>query len=157
MAYATLAELKARLGSNVSATAPGMFDQLTDRTTAVTANDTEGNAALAYADSFINAKVGKRYAVPVVGDATALAFLRDVCLDIAEWRLWSNTSFKQSIPERVKDSSRTAFDLLDAVADGDAVLPSAVALSEPTAARGSGAVTGGDDRVFTSSNLGALI
>ena len=75
----------------------------------------------------------------------------------AEWRLWSSTPFKSDIPQRVQDASRVAFDLLDAIADGEAVIPSAVALSEPSAARGAGAVAAGDDRVFTYDNMGALL
>ncbi len=156
MAYATLSDLQTRLGSNVDAADPGLYDQLTDRVDAEAASATVGTAALNWASARMNAKLGARYLVPIsTADAEALAFLRAMCLDMAGFRLWSSAAQRELIPQRVLDSWNDAVELLREIVAGDGVLPSAIELSSPIA-QGDVADSGGDTRVFTPSNLGQM-
>ena len=157
MAYASLADLQTRCGKNVSASDPGGYDQLTDRVDATTASDTVGTAALAWGSERIDAKIGVRYAVPVDTSSStdAAAFLKAMTLDLAEWRLWSSTAFREAIPQRVVDSFNDAVELLREIADGKAVIPSAVELAEPSS-HGDTATSGGRTAVLTETNMANL-
>lgn len=152
MAYAVLADLKSRLGSNASP--PGLYEQVTDRTGASAGDDTVGQEILDGAHGQLNAYLAKRYKVPVdvSSDATLAAFLKDAVLILAEYRAWQSHPKRRSIPDRVSEALRNLTSLLNRIADGKAALPGEAAVAETT----STGITGeafGHERVFTEDAL----
>lgn len=149
MAYATLAEFKRRLGSSSSPL--GLYEQLTDRIAATTANDTVGQDLLDEAQALINMWLAKRYATPVsTADAATAATLRKVTLDLAEYGAWASAAPRRTLPERVKQAFDAAMEWLRDVAAGKAELPGAAAAE---AAESSSAEAAGYARVWTEEGL----
>lgn len=148
MAYATLAELKARLGSNASP--PGLYEQLTDRVSGTTANDAVGQALLDEAAALVDAYLARRYAVPIdaSGDALLAAWLRGAALDLAVYSAWAQSPLRPETLRRVVDERAARIAMLEAIAAGRADLPAAN--GAPASASGgsmSATVDGGDVRL----------
>ena len=136
MAYATLTELKAWLGTNVSATNPGPYEQLTDYVTGGTASDTKGQVAIDGGEGEVNAYVSMKYSVPVDTSlhTQAAHLLRRLTLSIAEYILWKSHPRREEIPERVQNSYDDAIDMLKNIASGELALP--IISTEPEGATG---------------------
>lgn len=156
MAYATLADLKARLGSATSP--PGPYQRLTDRTAMTTADDAVGQALLDEAAGVVSAYLAGRYAVPVdaSSDMGLAAFLRGTTLDLAEYRAWQSSPIRKEMPGSVQAAYDNAIALLRRIADGDLPLPSAAALPGSTAT-GTTAEAVGTPRVFTNEAMEGLM
>lgn len=144
MAYSTTTEMKARVGSNASTTAPGDYEILTNRLGGTTGVDSVATEAIAYADGRINSYIaGAGYAAPIDSDdETVVALLRGFSLDIAVHHLWKNHPSRKTIPDRVQEAYDDAIDWLDQLAKGNVKLPSSVELEESPSA-GIGVAHGG--------------
>lgn len=156
MPYATLSDLQARLGSQVSSSNPGIYQQLTDRLAATTENSTVGQELLDAAQGYVDSKLGVRYAVPIntsLAGAVAASMLRSLVLDIAEWRAWKEHAFNEDIPGRVTDAYNHAVASLGDIVDAEAIIPSLVELEGPTQ-RGFTTSVGGHARVFNVDQSG---
>ncbi|MFO0971828.1 MAG: phage protein Gp36 family protein [Phycisphaerae bacterium] len=150
MAYATLSELKVRLGS--ASSPPGLYEQITDRLNATTANDTVGQALLDSASAIIDQRLARRYAVPIdTSDAVAAAWLRHATLVIACWTGWVEHPTRAKNKDTVADEYRAIDAALTAIADGAAALPSAGVLA-PATGGGTVAKSVGWERDFTEEN-----
>lgn len=141
MPYATLAEFKVRTGSRTSP--PGLYEQMTDRVAATTANDTIGQALLDDAESVVNQKLALRYAFPVdTGDSILAAFLKRCTIIIATFHGWGEHPKLSANRENVKTLYDEVMKVLSAIATGDQDVP---ATTPPTRATtgGSPAYVGG--------------
>jgi phage gp36-like protein len=128
MAYAVLADLKQRLGSQT--TPPGLYEQLTDRLSATTADDAVGQALLDDAQATVDQKLAGRYAVPIdtTGDATLAAWLKNASLVIATWNGWSRHPIRSRLKENVEADYKAVMKTLEAIAAGIEELPAASVL-----------------------------
>jgi len=156
--YATLADLKLRLGQNVSTTNPGLYDQATSRTPPwVVADDIVGQASLDYAQARVNACINTRYEIPVVTtDVETLAMLRGLVLDISSYHLYATHPHEgNDVPSRIQNAYDDAKEELDEIGKGICVLPSAKKLPGPTVI-GTVAKAGGDAVVFDESERSGL-
>lgn len=152
MAYAVLADLKSRLGSNVSP--PGLYEQITDRTGGSVGSDIVGQEILDDAHGTLNAYLAGRYQVPVdvSADTTLAAFLKKAVLVLAEYGAWQTHPRRKTIPERVGDAHSKLVSLLNRIADGKAALPGEAAVPSST----STGITGqaiGFGRKFTEDTV----
>lgn len=152
MSYATLDDLKQWLGSRVNP--PGLYDQLTDRVDATTADDAVGQEILDAAHGEVNGWIARRYAVPVDAstDATSAQQLKGVTLNIAEYKAWASNPVRKTIPERVADNYATAVKWLTAVTSGKAALPGAAEIPAATI-NGPKATAIGHEQRFTEDAL----
>lgn len=155
MAYATLDDLKLRLGSNTSP--PGLYEQLTDRVNSTTANDAVGQDVLDAAHGEVNGWIAKRYAVPVdvSSDTTLAQRLKGVTLDIAEHNAWSSNPIRKTIPDRVTDNYAAATKWLTAVGAGKADLPGVTEIPATTV-NGPKAIAIGHEQRFTEEAMKEL-
>jgi phage gp36-like protein len=150
MAYVSVAQLEARLGSSI-------YARLTDRVNGTTGNDTVAQQVLDEAEALANSYLAIRYATPV--DLSAHPELADVLtarvLDLAEYLAWRSSPFVNDVPERVRMLWHEATRWLEALASGRIHLPSV----RPPPSR-----TSEDDapqvrstpRTFTASELNGL-
>lgn len=153
MAYATLSDLRSRLGSQVSASDPGIFQQLTDKNAATTESTSVATVALDAASGIIDMKLGVKYAVPIVTtNTTVLAVLNGYTLDITEWKVWKEHPQRKTIPARVQTAYDEAIQMLDDLVLGNATLPSDVPLAGNTA-DGAEFTGGGFARAMTETAL----
>lgn len=157
MAYSTIAQLKSRLGSNASASAPGDYELLTNRLGGTTADDDVAQESIDFADGRINSYIaGAGYASPVDSDDdTVNALLRGFSLDIAAWHLFKNHPSRKTIPERVQEAYSDAIDWLEQLASGKVKLPSSVELAEDPSSGVAGA-HGGWTKQLTEDALEAF-
>ncbi|MFH1417267.1 MAG: phage protein Gp36 family protein [Planctomycetota bacterium] len=155
MSYATLDDLKQRLGSN--ADPPGAYEQLTDRVTLTTGDDAVGQEVLEAAHGEVNGWLAKRYTVPIAvsADATLAQRLRGVTLDLAEHGAWETSPTRITTPKRVADNYAAAIRWLTEVAAGGASLPGVTEVPAATV-NGPTAMTVGHEARFTEDNLKGL-
>lgn len=157
MAYATLQHLKDRLGSRTSATNPGLYEQMTDRLSAVTADDAIGQSLLDDAESVVNQKLAKRFSVPVdVSSDTVVAnYLRRCAIIIATYHGWNEHPKLASKRETVQALYDEVMTQLNAIADGRQELPATTTPTSATATPTS-ATAVGHERIFTEDAVGGL-
>ena len=158
MAYATLTDLKLRLGSNT--TPPGLYEQLTDRVDLTTANDAVGQEILDAAHGEINGYLARRYVVPVdvTADATLAQQLKGVALAIATKVAWENSPGRFTLPRKFTEAMsgyNQAILWLKDVAAGKVILP-AVAAPAAATAEGASATAVGHAQVFTEEAMEGL-
>jgi phage gp36-like protein len=155
MSYATLTEGKQRLGTQT--TPPGLYEQLTDRLAATTANDLVGAEILAAAEAEVNGAIARRYKVPVdvSADAPLAAQLKAITLTLFEGIAWQTHPMRRKTPDTVRDAMNAARAWLKAVADGSMTLPGATAIAAATA-DGASATAVGHTRVFTEDAMAGL-
>jgi phage gp36-like protein len=103
----------------------------------------------------IRAKVGVKFVIPadLSPYAGVAEFLRELELDLVEGELWGRV--RETVPERVKEKVKATMSLLDAIAKGEAVLPTAAELPSATAGAGTATVTG-SERVFTRDAMDGM-
>lgn len=156
MAYATLTEFKARLGSNVSP--PGMYEMLTDRVDATTGDDAVGQAMVDEANAWVNQKLARRYRVPIdtTGEAELAAWLRSAVLTIATWQAWVRHPVRSTIKLVIQGQYDALVATLERIAAGAESLVSTAALPGPTS-DGAAATAFGDDVVLTKDGLAGLM
>lgn len=150
MAYITVEDLEARLGSE-------LYARLTDREAGVSANSGVAQQIVDEAESLLDGYLARRYATPidVSGDAGLANVLALRSLDLAEFLAWRGSPFTSDVPER----ARLAFDetqrWLARVADGRLALAAA---SPPRGASASGAQVQYESRPrrFTHDELDGL-
>jgi phage gp36-like protein len=157
MAYSTISELKTRLGSSVSATAPGEYQLLTNRLGGTTGDDSVATAAILYADGRINSYVtAAGFATPVDSDdAEVNTVLNSFSLDIAAYHLWQTHPSHKTIPDRIQAAYDDAIAWLEGLAKGTTALPATTPLASSTA-DGVTIQTGGWTSVMTEDSLGPL-
>lgn len=158
MAYATLTDLKLRLGQNISSTNPGLYDQATSRVPPwTTADDTVGQAALDWSEARVNAKVNVRYEIPVsLSDGQTAAMLLGLVLDLAAYHLYATHPHEgNEVPARIQSAYDDAVETLNQIAEGKCVLPSATLLPGPSVL-GTVALAGGDAVVFDEAARSGL-
>jgi len=150
MSYATLDELKQRLGTDI-------YGQLTDRVNGEVADDDVGNAILDGAHGTINGFVARRFLVPVdVSTDTSLAqFLRKHTLNVAEYDAWAEWPFRSEINERVKFNYQETIRVFRDIAAGKAELPGAAAIPSANVT-GPSAIAIGEARIFTKDSMKGL-
>ena len=155
MSYATLDDLKQRLGSDPDLKVG--YEQLTDRTGGTTADDAVGQEVLDAAHGDVNGWIAKRYAVPVdvSSDATLAQKLEGITLDIAMYRAFALAAPRITVPERVADIYADAIKWLVEVAKGKATLPGATEIPAATIHGPSAAVVGHEAR-FTEDSMKSL-
>lgn len=114
MAYGTLEGFEAWLGSQVSSSNPGQYQQLTDKVNADTESDTEGQAALDVASSLIDSYLECRYAVPLT-TVPQIIVLRTY--QLAAWDLVTASGFNRSLEpiQRIRVMADGAMDWLEKV------------------------------------------
>lgn len=154
--YATLAELKTRLGTSVSDPV-GIYDQITDRVAMVVANDTVGQELVEAGTSEINSRLARRYLTPidVSIDAALASTLKEFNLVISEFKGYALHPAKPRIPDRVSAAYRAIIEQLDAIAAGDSALPGAAPIPSATSS-GPRVTAVGNDRQFTQERLKGL-
>jgi len=159
VAYASTQNLKDWIGSNVSSTNPGLYQQLTDRVSATTESGTVGTMALDRAEGVIDAKLsspranyGKGYKVPVDVSSSSIlsAFLVGLNCDIAGYYLFGGHGMRETIPERIVKAFDAAMEMLEDIAEGDAMLPTDSALAGATQA-GASLRYGAEARQFSET------
>lgn len=156
MAYATLQNLKDRLGSSTSPV--GMYQRLTDRVSLATANDTVGQELVDQAEGVINGYLAGRYLTPVnvAVDAALATTLRDLTLAIAGFKAYTtHPVLAAQVAAAVRAAYDEAISLLKRIADGKAALPGAVEIPSPVSS-GSPATAAGSPRVTTDDNMAGM-
>jgi len=154
--YATLAQFKARLGSQSSPT-PGVYEQLTDRNNMSVADDTVGQELVDQAEGDINAYLGQRYQTPVAvaGNDTLATTLRKWTLTMAAYEAYVQHPVLRDPDPAVKDAYDKTISLLKRIADGVAALPGASAIPAATSS-GSPAYSGGHPKKYTPDAMDGL-
>lgn len=150
MAYATLDDVKQRLGTSI-------YTQLTDRVNGAVADDDVGQELLDGSHGVLNARIKsspRRYRVPVdvSSDTTLAAFLKDAVLDVVEYQAWQGWPGRKRVPERVENGYRETIAYFDRIAKGDAELPGEVDVQADTSS-----ITGnafGYEQRFNESDMG---
>jgi phage gp36-like protein len=147
--YATTTQFKEWLGSQVSSSAPGAYQQLMDRLTAVSGGDGVATELLTQASAEIDSRLAVRgVTTPVeTDDESASAKLRQLTLDIATWRGMASHPKIKEIPERVQLAYDEALVWLADFVAGDAMLPGDAGAVESV----SRLAVGGGDRVMTNT------
>lgn len=150
MAYATLTQLKDRLGL-------ATYARLTDRAAGVTANDSVGQEVLDQAHAIADSYLSVRYATPVdlaqrpeVGVVLAARVL-----DVAEGMAWRGSPFVGDMPARVRYVASEGERWLRDVADGRVHLPAAAPPASRTASDDSPRFSG-TERVLRGEELEEL-
>lgn len=140
MAYATLDDLRLRFGPEI--------DDVLDRDGDQEQDAGLSDAILADASAEIDAIIGVRYPVPVVG----APYLKVACCEIARYRLYDF-----SVPEEAEKRYQNTIKRLQAIASGEANLTdeNGAAIDDLTAvSQAPGAVyKEGRRRVFTDEKL----
>ncbi|MBX3396505.1 MAG: DUF1320 family protein [Phycisphaerae bacterium] len=147
-AYATLAELKTRLGDE-------LYAQLSDLSGGTTPSDTVGQARLDDAHGYVNARLSARYLTPIdtTGNSTLAEMLRAfVCAVVAHDLLAMHGDAMNNLRPGVDTRLRYWIDLLRDIQSGKAALPGAAPLPSPTSG-GPTSEAFGDERVFTSDSM----
>ena len=156
MAYATLQNLKDRLGSSTSPV--GMYQRLTDRVSMATANDAVGQELVDQAQGVVNGYLAGRYLTPVdvSADTTLAVTLRDLTLAIAAFKAYaSHPLLAAQVAPAVRAAYDEAISLLKRIADGAAALPGAAEIPSPVSS-GSPATAVGSPRVTTDVNMAGM-
>lgn len=143
MAYATLDDLKAKLG--------GKYAQLTDRAggTSATADDGVGQQILDAACSEFDGWVGGRYQTPVdtsVDPARAERIKKSVLI-LAAKAAWEDSPARMAMPPIIRQAYDDEMVWLKAVAAGTAALPGPAVIPSATS-EGPSAVAAGRPLVF---------
>lgn len=150
MAYATLDDLKTRVGA--------IYAQLTDLSGGTTAEDTVGQARLVDAHGKVNVLLAARFKTPVdvSADATLAETLLSIVVSFAAWECYVKHPVKSGkMRAAVEADYREAKDMLLRIADGRASLPGLVPL-ESSVSSGSAAIVVGSPRVIGGDSLAGL-
>lgn len=151
MAYATLAEFKTWIGTD-------LYNQLTDLSGGTTPSDTVGQVRLNGAHGFVNAKIAARYATPVnvAADATLAETLLAIVCSVCTYDLFAlHGDTLSHLREGIDALCQRWIDLLDEIQKGDAALPGA-SIIPPPASSGSPAIVVGNRPVFGNGALEGL-
>ncbi len=150
MAYVTIAQLSARLGST-------LYARLTDRVNGTTADDTVAQQVVEEAEAEADSYLARRYQTPL--DLSAHPELANVLqvrvLDLAEYGTWKSSPFVSDPPQRVHSLARAAVNWFADVASGRLALPAASAPA-PTTATDDGPRVSASERKFTAGELDGL-
>jgi len=157
MSYASVQNLKDRLGYSGDASNPAIYDQLTDPVTLKTADDGYAQTLIDNAQSIMDGWFARRYATPIdtTGDADLARVLREHCLNIAQHHAWTKSPLRKSIPRSTQEAHDETIDWLKAVAEGDADIP-ADEIPEESPTQGFSGKAVGEDRVSTSDAMDGL-
>ena len=139
MSYITQTDVEGRLKQNLQ----GLY--------ALPEDQKDLDTDMASAEGVVNSFVGKRYAVPVT-DATAVAFLKPVTLDIFAATAWARGQGDE-LPKKVKDAYDAAFKLLKDIAKGDITLGGATALAERPSGGAEAIIVDGNTPEFTREQM----
>jgi len=152
--YTTTTDLKSWLGSQVSSTAPGAYQQVMDRIDAVGGGDGVAQELLDQAEAEINSYFSaKSLAIPIsTAESNVAAILRKLTLNIAAFTAWSTHPKVKEVPDRVQSGYDWAQEWLALYAAGDVFIPSSVALATTTAS-GARSEMGSFTPRFTESAL----
>ncbi len=150
MAYATLAELKTRVGDDV-------YAQLSDLSGGGIADDVVGQARLDDAHGLVNMKLAGRYKTPVdTSDTTVANALRAMTCAVAySLLLENNVASTARVSEGKAAEMKRWLDLLEEIYKGKGALPGEAALAGPVSS-GSPAIVVGSPRVFGGDSLSGL-
>lgn len=124
MAYGTLANFKTWLGQNISSSNPGQYDQLTDKVSFATLDDTVGQNALDRSSSLIDSYIGKQYTVPITTSPTPdVLILRE--FQLAAWDLITSSGANRQLEQfgRFRAMQDDAMNWIKDVASGEACIP----------------------------------
>lgn len=150
MAYATITQLEARLGSP-------LYARLTDRANGATASAIVAQEIVDEAEAIANGHLGRRFATPI--NLSAHPELADILaarvLDLAEYLAWRGSPFVADIPERVRLVSQEAIRWFESVASGQHVLPAAGPPASSSSV-GDTPMASGPARQFTRTELDGL-
>jgi phage gp36-like protein len=137
MAYSTLTDIAERIPAEI-------LLQLTDDADTGSVDEAKAAAAIARADSEIDAWCGGRYSVPF---DTVPAIIADLSADLATYYLYSRR--QEIIPEARRDQYRANQALLKAISAGQVQLPGAA-----TAKTGTTRIeVSGNGRLFSRDTL----
>lgn len=155
--YATTTQFKDWLGSQVSSSAPGAYQQLMDRLTAVSGSDTVAQELLDLAEGELDSYfVAKSFSVPVsTAETQVAALLRRLTLSIAAYLAWTTHPKLKEIPERVQAQYDWALEWLALFAAGEVVIPATSTLAT-ISANGVRVQTGGWTKVFDEDGIKRL-
>lgn len=153
--FATLDNFKAHLGASV-ADPIGIYDQVTDRIGAVTANDTVGQEIVDQAEGEVRDWLAGRYALPTETptDPPLARSLKTFTLDIAAYRAFEAHPSMKRVPDRWQRAYDNTVKRLQAIVDGTANLPGASPLPQP--AGGPSPKVSGHTRIFTEGAMEGL-
>lgn len=153
MAYATVEQMRARLGS-------AAYAALTDRArlSDPIADDAVGAELVVAAAALIDQRIAARYAVPVDVSAQPVtaAWLRDCCLTIATYQGWLRHPLRSRQVETVQADYQVFEQRLADIAAGKESLPAAGPLPGPTAT-GAAAQVVGHARTMTEDGMRGLL
>lgn len=119
--YATVDELKAWMGNNVSSSNPGQYDQLTDRVNQKTAVDAVATSSLTLQSGVIDsylAQAGITTPVSPIPDV-----LKQVCIDLTAFDMSIASGAREDVLVRFKAASEKAMGWLRDVAAGTVTIP----------------------------------
>lgn len=158
MGYASLNDFQIRLGYTGDAAAPGIYDQLTDRTTLRTADNVVGQQLLESGQGKLDSILAKRYRTPIdtSTDVNLRNILRQYTLDVAEHLAWQESLIRRRENETTKRAYLEALAWAEDVAAGRLDLPAEVI---PTASASAGftGLSVGSPRVTTDSAMEGLL
>ena len=138
-AYFGMADARGRLKDNFATLYALPADQV----------DLDNDTAAAEAE--VNASVGRRYALPIV-NASALAWLKTLALDIFEERAWKRSQGDE-VPKKVSTCAKTARDQLADIAAGKVTIGGADGLAEAPQGGAECVVIDGNEPEFTHSQM----
>lgn len=150
MAYVTITDLAARVGST-------LYARLTDRVNGAAADAAVAQQIVDEAEAEANGYLAARYATPVslATHPETADLLAARVLDLAEYAAWKSSPFVANVPERIRLIYAAAIEWLQAVARGDVPLPAATILPARTAENEAPRFTA-PPRVFTAEQLSGL-
>jgi len=150
MAYVTIEQLSARLGTT-------LYARLTDRVNGTIADSAVAQQLVHEAEAEANSYFAVRHQTPV--DLDGHPELADIVqarvLDLAEWAAWKSTPFVSDPPQRVHQLYAAALTWFQEVAAGIVLLPSAVPLGDRVAEDDAPRFTA-RARAFTADELDGL-
>lgn len=147
MAYITITQLSARLGSTI-------YARLTDRVAGTTADAVVAQQVVDEAEAEADSYLAQRYATPVslAEHPELAAVLAARVLDLAEYVAWKGSPFVSELPDRVQRLYDGAIAWLQRVAAGDWPLP-ATSPPAPRVAVTDGPQYRATPRTFTHDEL----
>jgi phage gp36-like protein len=115
MSYATLADLRERLGER-------LYVQLTDDAGTGVADENKAKGSLRAAAGEMDGYLARRYAVPIdtSGEESLAGLLKSLMLDLAEYRLHAR---RWPVPEIIKEKRDAAMHWLKKAGEGEVRMP----------------------------------
>lgn len=152
MAFCTLAEFKAYVGTQVST--PGGYEQITDLNKAITADDAVGQRLIDEGGAWLKQKFAVRYAVTeaaVAADATLAVWFREAnCLRSMWYGIGRH--LKLAIPKGVQTLYNELVATIEAIIAGEQALPGDTELPASTTSNAKPQAIG-EEKVMSKTRL----